>query len=98
MRIEIGDSARDHLITDSEIRAVFSHPTLIIQLAARLANAIPVLYMGPPAVNEPWIEVIADLRQPEIADVFHAMMLRPALVASLDIGHLINPEYARQRA
>jgi hypothetical protein len=53
--------------------------------------------LGGAADNEPHIEVIADLVDPDEVDVFHAMMLRRALVKSLGLDLFITPEYGRQR-
>ena len=97
MRIEIRPSALEHLITKAEIRAVVSFPALRVSLTPRRPGTAPVLYTGPPADNEPWIEVIADLVAAGVMEVFHAMMLRPSLVASLGLDILIDPEYAPQR-
>jgi hypothetical protein len=98
MRIEITPSAKAHLISDAEIHAVVSFSALRISLAARRAGAQPVLFVGPAVANQPWIEVIADLADTAVAEVFHAMMLRRSLVESLGIGALIDPEYGPQRA
>lgn len=97
MRIKTTPSAAGHGITDAEIRAVISFPALRLGLVARHPNALPVLFIGPAAENQPWMEVIADLADPDVAVAFHAMMLRTALVASLGIEELIAPEYAAQR-
>ena len=71
---------------------------LAITITARKPGTRPVLYIGPTAINQPWIEVIADLADSTAAVVFHAMMLRPSTVAALGpLADLINPEYARQR-
>ena len=59
---------------------------------------MPVLFIGPVADNQPRIEVIADLADAAVAEVFHAMMLRPSLVASLGLDELIEPDYGPQRA
>lgn len=98
LRIAIQPSARQHGITDTEIRSVVSHYALTVLLAPRRYGSRPVLYIGPAAPNHPWIEVIADLRNPTTADVFHAMMLRRSLVAALDISGLIDPQYGPQRS
>ena len=98
MRIEIRPSALDHLITEDEIRTVVSFPVLRAIIAARREGAMPVLFIGPVADNQPWIEVIADLADAAVAEVFHAMMLRPSLVASLGLDELIEPDYGPQRA
>ena len=98
MRIEIRPSALDHLITEDEIRAVVSFPVLRAIIAARREGAMPVLFIGPVADNQPWIEVIADLADAAVAEVFHAMMLRPSLVRSLGLDEFIEPDYGPQRA
>jgi hypothetical protein len=54
--------------------------------------------MGPPADNQPWIEVIGDLVDADVIEVFHAMMLRPSLITSLGLDGLVDPEYAPQQA
>ena len=90
-------SARAHGITDDEIRAVVSFYVVRISLTPRVVGAQPFLYIAPAAADEPWIEVIADLRDPDVAVVFHAMMLRPALVTNLDLDQLITPTYSSQR-
>lgn len=97
MRIEIKSSAQQHGITDTEIRATISYPALRLPLTARRLHARLFLYIAPAAPHQPWIEVIADHADPAITIAFHAMMLRPATVTSLDIATLIDPEYARQR-
>jgi hypothetical protein len=98
VRIGIRPSARAHLILDTEIRALVIFPALRLSLEARRPGAQPVLFIGPAVTNEPWIEVIADLANPPMADVFHAMMLRRSLVESLGLDDLIDPEYGPQRA
>lgn len=98
MRIDIIPSAKQHGITHDEIRAVVSYPALRIALAPRIPNTTPVLHIGPAAANEPWIEVIADNVTPTELIIFHAMMLRPTLIASLQLDSMIVPEYGPQRA
>ncbi|MDM3973785.1 hypothetical protein QRB36_06360 [Mycobacterium marseillense] len=98
MEIAIRPSARAHLITDDEMRAVIAYPALRVGLRPRRANTAPVLFLGPAADNEPWLEVIADLNNPDIAEVFHAMMLRSSLITSLGLAQLVDPEYGPQRA
>jgi hypothetical protein len=98
MRIEITPSAKAHGILDAEIRAAITYYALSLPIAARKTAARPFFYTAPAAPNQPWIEVIADHVDPTTAIVFHAMMLRPTLVASLGISHLIDPEYGPQRA
>ena len=97
VRIEIVPSARRHRITDAEIRSTIVYPQLRLAIAARRAGTQPYFYTAPTADNRPWIEVIADLIDPTVAVAFHAMMLRPSVVTSLGIAHLIAPEYGRQR-
>lgn len=98
VRIEIRPSALDHLISEDEIRTVVSFPVLRVIIAARREGAAPVLFIGPAADSQPWIEVIADLAETAVAEVFHAMMLRPGLVASLGLDEFIDPDYGPQRA
>ncbi|MBS4729704.1 hypothetical protein MSM1_15590 [Mycobacterium sp. SM1] len=97
MRISIRPSARAHLILDTEIRALVSFPALRLSLEARRPGAQPVLFIGPAVTGQPWIEVIADLADPLVVDVFHAMMLRRSLIESLGLDELIDPEYGPQR-
>lgn len=61
-------------------------------------NTAPVLSIGPATDNQPWIEVIADVTDPNVAEVFHAMMLRSSLITSLGLDALADPEYGPQRA
>ena len=98
MRIEIRGSATEHGITPDEIRAVLTFPALRLTLAPRQPNSTPMLYIGPVAHNEPWIEVIADLAIPEVAEVFHAMMLRRStFAAARRFAPYLKPTFARQR-
>ena len=50
-------------------------------------------------INHPEIriEVIADILDTDHVEAFHAMMLRPSLVAELALNRFITPEYAPQR-
>jgi hypothetical protein len=96
--IVIRSSARAHLITDDEVRAVIAYPALRVGLAPRRANTAPVLFIGPAADNQPWIEVIADLIDTNFAEVFHAMMLRSGLITRLGLDSLVDPDYGPQRA
>jgi hypothetical protein len=98
VEITIRPSACVHLVTDDEIRAVIAYPALRVGLVARRVNTAPVLFIGPAADNEPWLEVIADLVDPSIAEVFHAMMLRSSLIARLGLDSLVDPDYGPQRA
>lgn len=98
VEIVIRSSARAHLITDEEAKTVIAYPVLRVGLAPRRANTAPVLFIGPAADNQPWIEVIADLTDPNVAEVFHAMMLRSSLIARLGLDALVDPDYGPQRA
>ena len=77
---------------------MIAYPALRVGLAARRVNTAPVLFLGPAADNQPWIEVIADLIDPSVAEVFHAMMLRPGVIAHLGLDSLVDPHYGPQRA
>lgn len=77
---------------------MIAYPALRVGLAPRRANTAPVLFIGPAAKSQPWIEVIADLIDPNVAEVFHAMMLRSSLITSLGLDALVDPEYGPQRA
>lgn len=94
----IRPSARAHLITDEEVRAVIAYPALRVGLAPRRPNTAPVLFIGPAANNQPWIEVIVDLIDPDVAEVFHAMVLRSGLITRLGLDSLVDPDYGPQRA
>ncbi|SON61472.1 hypothetical protein MSIMFI_02983 [Mycobacterium simulans] len=72
-------------------------PALRLCLAARRTGTLPVLFIGPPGINQPWIEVIADLSNPVLAEAFHAMMLRRSLIESLGVDGLVDPDYGPQR-
>lgn len=98
VQIKVEASALGHLITETEIRTVVSYPELRIGLTARREGADPVLFVGRADVDEPHIEVIADLIDPTEMVVFHAMMLRPSLVRNLTLELFFIPEYAAQRA
>jgi hypothetical protein len=98
VRIVIKPSARQHGIEDAEIRALISFPALRVSLMARRDAAEPVLFIGPAVVNQPWIEVIADLADPAVAEVFHAMMLRRSLIEALGIADLLDPNTAHSGA
>lgn len=98
MRFEILPSATKHSITDAEIRTAIAYPVLRITLKPRRYDiaTLPVLHIGR-IDNQPHIEVIADLYDPDVAIVFHAMMLRPALVDSLGLAVYFTPEFGPQR-
>lgn len=98
VRIEFRGSATEHGITPGEIRAVLTFPALRLTLAPRRPNSTPVLHIGSAAPNEPWIEVIADMAIPEVAEVFHAMMLRRSTFAAASLfAPDLKPTFARQR-
>lgn len=97
MRIEINPSALAHGITADEIRSVINQGTAF-SLNPRRVGSVPFLYVGPAAANEPWIELIADHAVVGVREVFHAMMLRPSIIAALGhVGQALNPEYGTQR-
>ncbi|MFE3618380.1 hypothetical protein [Streptomyces anulatus] len=96
MQITILASATKHGIDAAEITAIMTYPILRVAIRARRDDAALVLHIGALADSEPHIEVIADVAPP-IPVVFHAMMLRPSLVAQIGIGHLFEPNYAHQR-
>ena len=98
VEIVIRSSARTHHITDEEARAVIAYPALRVALTPRRPDTAPVLFIGPAADNQPWIEVIADLIDPNVAEVFHAMMLRSGLMTRLGLDALADPDYGPQRA
>lgn len=97
MRITTKPSAYRHGVTDAEIRTVISYPGLRVAVAPRIPGSVPVLHVGAGAENEPDLEVIADMVDPAVAVVFHAMRLRPALVAALGLTDYIEPNYGPQR-
>lgn len=75
-----------------------AYPALRVGLTARRVNTAPVLFIGPATDNQPWIEVIADLTDPNVAEVFHTMMLRSGLITRLGLDSLVDPDYGPQRA
>lgn len=77
---------------------MIAYPALRVGLVPRRANTAPVLFVGPAANNQPWIEIIADLINPNVAEVFHAMMLRSSLITGLGLDSLVDPDYGPQRA
>lgn len=97
MRIRIISSAYRHGITDTEIRTVVEYPAVRVALTARRPGTNPVLFIGAPADNEPDLEIIADVLDPAEIIVFHAMMLRRSIVASLGLSEFIEPNYSSQR-
>ncbi|WP_336819872.1 hypothetical protein [Gordonia sp. MMO-8] len=94
--MEFKQSAHRHGITVTEIEIVVAYPLVRVALAARQADALPVLHIGAAGENEPHIEVIIDVA-PVVPVVFHAMMLRPSTVANNGIGDHFRPNYSRQR-
>ncbi|MHC9292040.1 hypothetical protein ACRCUN_06205 [Mycobacterium sp. LTG2003] len=99
MRIDILPPATWHSITDTEIRTVLTYPSARVILTPRRTDiaTAPVLHIGRPADNEPHLEVIADLIDPAVATVFHAMMLRPVVVAEYNLEVYLTPDFAPQR-
>lgn len=97
VEIVIRSSVRSHLITDEEARIVIASRT------ARWACS-PASEHGAGAVHrasrrQPTVDqVIADLTDPNVAEVFHAMMLRSGLIARLGLDSLVDPDYGPQRA
>lgn len=75
-----------------------SYPTLRMQLTPRLPEAVPYLFIGNFDTEEPLIEVIADLADPDEWVVFHAMMLRPQMISQLRLEELLGAgDLAHQR-
>lgn len=100
MRIEIKPSARQHGLSDDEIRAVVSDYLLRFSITARRPGAKLCVYVGPAAeAKAPYIEVIADHADHGVVVVFHAMLLRTSTVqaANLDQYIDINRIAGRQR-
>lgn len=92
-------TARQHGITDAEIRTVvFFIRCLRACIAARKPGARLIFFIGRYDVNEPLIEAIADVADPTEMIVFHAMMLRPKQVQLLGFESYIDPlDLAPQR-
>lgn len=98
MRITILPSARQHGVTDTEIRTVLAHPAITLRITARREGSILRAHVGPADINEPYIELIADYAIEDETIVFHAMMLRPTFAANLGIAHLLPHNiYTAQR-
>jgi hypothetical protein len=98
VRITILECAGKHGITEEEIRAVVSYPLLRTQLTPRLPEAVPYLFIGNFDEDQPLIEVIADLADPDEWVVFHAMMLRPQMISQLQLEELLGAwDLAHQR-
>ncbi|KAB7761193.1 hypothetical protein [Mycolicibacterium mucogenicum] len=99
MRIEIYWTALKNGITEAEIRAILNNYELRISIPTREEGieADDYFYVGRAAANEPHIEVIADHIDPEVAQVFHAMMLKRNSVRELGLRRFIKPDFARQR-
>ncbi|MFT4086161.1 MAG: hypothetical protein QM658_03250 [Gordonia sp. (in: high G+C Gram-positive bacteria)] len=96
MRITITPSARQHGITDDEIRAVITYPIARQSIPARRHPADLYLYAGAADGRQPHIEVIADHIDDDTI-VFHAMLLRPSTY-NTHLAGVFTPRYARQRA
>lgn len=100
MRLIILASATRHGITEEEIRAVLSYPVLRTRLTPRLPGAVPHLFIGKFDEDEPLIEVIADLADPDEWIAFHAMMLRREMIERTRLGALladVDGDLASQR-
>ncbi len=97
VRIEITSRARQHGITDDEIRSVVSFPVARQAIPARRPLAELFLYVGAVDEHQPHIEVIADHTDTTEAVVFHAMLLRPTTYNS-HLTDVFTPRYARQRS
>jgi hypothetical protein len=101
VRITILECAKQHSVTEEEIRAVLSYPVLRIRLAPRQAGAEPHLFVGSYDENEPLLEVIADLAGEDEWIAFHAMMLRAATIRNLGLELVVDDlgldNIARQR-
>lgn len=85
MQITILECAKRHGIAEDEIRAVLSYPVFRIRIAPRQEGADPYLFIGSYDENEPLLEVIADLVDPDQWIAFHAMMLRPSTIQNLGL-------------
>ncbi|MCV7192412.1 hypothetical protein [Mycolicibacterium brumae] len=96
MRIKIAPSARQHGITDEEIRAVVTFPIARQAIPARRYHADLFLYAGSVNDHQPHIEVIADHIDQAVAVAFHAMLLRPSTYET-HLNGLFTPRYAAQR-
>ncbi|MGH3644393.1 MAG: hypothetical protein ACRDUX_35870 [Mycobacterium sp.] len=90
-------NAHAHLIIDGEATAVIAHPRTALGLLP-VERTRRRCFIGPAADNQSWIEVIADLIDPNVAEVFHALMLRSGLITRLGLDSLVDPEYGPQRA
>ena len=84
-------------MTKWEILAVLEYPNLRIPLIGRRPGDVLWLFVGRAGANEPHIEVIADVRDPDHTVVFHAMFLRRELVRRLALDRWISPDFAAQR-
>ena len=90
VRIIIEDSARQHGITDREIRATIDYPMLIVPVTSRLyPDAENLLYVGRCGVSEPPLEVIAETTADGIV-AFYAMYLRGSTVAAYGLGDYLD--------
>ena len=79
MRITISPKARQHSVTDEEMRSIVEHPEVRYPVVASFdAEADAYMYVGHIG-NEPWLEVGAEQTGTESCVVFHAMLLTKAI-------------------
>jgi hypothetical protein len=83
VRIAILGSARQHGITDEEIRSASEYPMWTARVTPRISGTVPRLFIGRLVDAEPPIKVLADTSSGECV-AFHAMMLRQSTLAELD--------------
>jgi hypothetical protein len=95
VRIVILGSARQHGITDEEIRSAIEYPMWTAGVVPRIPGTAPRLYIGRLVDAEPPIEVLADISAGECV-AFHAMMLRQSTLAELDeqTAMILSPQLA----
>lgn len=75
-----------------------SYPLLRTQVTPRLPGAVPYFFIGNFDEDEPLLEVIADLADPDEWVVFHAMMLRQETIRQLQLEVLLGDgDLAQQR-
>ena len=76
---------------------MIAYPALRVGLAPRRANTAPVLFIGP-AAKKSIVDRGNHLLGRNVAEVFHAMMLRSGLITRLGLDSLVDPDYGPQRA
>lgn len=96
VQISVIDSARQHGITDEEIRSVVSFPAFRFRLVPRRLGSLPYAYIGGVS-NEPLIEVFADSAPVGELVVFHAMLLRMSTVQAAGLEAVIPADRIAQR-